>query len=120
MPLRVGYLCYHPRPRLRSRGRDVNNKDILRVRMQVGFNWLLPQYTVRNQLPVIKPSASAIIRRDVYVHDWLLSRSRFKPWLVAAYIVVVVTRYAQDGFQRYPNNSHLCLGMIFDCCGTGK
>ena len=40
----------------------MNNKDILRV--QVGFNWLLSQRTVRNQLPVIKLSASAT-RRDV-------------------------------------------------------
>ena len=32
----------------------------------------------------------------------------------------VVTCYARDGFQRYPNSSHLCLGMIFDCRGTGK
>ena len=38
----------------------MNNKDILRV--QVGFNWLLSQCTVRNQLPVIKPSASTSIR----------------------------------------------------------
>ena len=38
----------------------MNNKDILRV--QVGFNWLLSQCTVRNQLPVIKHSASATIR----------------------------------------------------------
>ena len=37
----------------------MNNKDILRV--QVGFNWLLSQCTVHNQLPVIKPSASATI-----------------------------------------------------------
>ena len=35
----------------------MNNKDILRV--QVG---LLSQCTVHNQLPVIKPSASATIR----------------------------------------------------------
>ena len=38
----------------------MNNKDILRV--QVGFNWLLSQCTVHNQLPVIKPSASVTIR----------------------------------------------------------
>ena len=38
----------------------MNNKDILQV--QVGFNWLLSQCTVRNQLPVIKPSATATIR----------------------------------------------------------
>ena len=38
----------------------MNNKDILRV--QVGFNWLLSQCTVHNQLPVIKLSASATIR----------------------------------------------------------
>ena len=38
----------------------MNNKDILRV--QVGFNWLLSQGTVRHQLPVIEQSASAIIR----------------------------------------------------------
>ena len=35
----------------------MNNKDILQV--QVAFNWLLSQCTIRNQLPVIKPSASA-------------------------------------------------------------
>ena len=38
----------------------MNNKDILRV--QVGFNWLLSQCIVHNQLPVIKQSASTIIR----------------------------------------------------------
>ena len=38
----------------------MNNKDILLV--QVGFNWLLSQCTVHNQLPVIKPSASTSIR----------------------------------------------------------
>ena len=43
----------------RSRGRGMNNKDILHV--QVGFNWLLSQCTVRYQLPVIKQSASATI-----------------------------------------------------------
>ena len=37
----------------------MNNKDILQV--QVGFNWLLSQCTVCNQLPVIKPLASATI-----------------------------------------------------------
>ena len=37
----------------------MNNKAILRV--QVGFNWLLSQCTVCNQLPVIKPSASTTI-----------------------------------------------------------
>ena len=37
----------------------MNNKDILRV--QVGFNWLLSQGIVRNQLPVVKPSASTTI-----------------------------------------------------------
>ena len=35
----------------------MNNKDILQV--QVRLNWLLSQCTVHNQLPVIKPSASA-------------------------------------------------------------
>ena len=49
------------RPR-RSQGRGVNNKDIVRV--QVGFNWLLSQCTVSNQLPVIKLSTSAT-RHDV-------------------------------------------------------
>ena len=38
----------------------MNDKDILRV--QVGFNWPLSQCTVRNQLLVIKPPASATIR----------------------------------------------------------
>ena len=38
----------------------MNNKDILRVK--VGFNWLLFQCTVHNQLSVIKPSASATVR----------------------------------------------------------
>ena len=38
----------------------MNNKDILRV--QVGFNWLLSQCTVRNQLPVIKLLTSTTIR----------------------------------------------------------
>ena len=37
----------------------MNNKDILRV--QVGFNWLLSQCTVRDQLPVMKLSASTTI-----------------------------------------------------------
>ena len=37
----------------------MNNKDILLV--PVGFNWLLSQCTICNQLPVIKPSASATI-----------------------------------------------------------
>ena len=41
----------------------MNNKDILQV--QVGFNWLLSQCIVRNQLPVIKPSASATIRNVI-------------------------------------------------------
>ena len=38
----------------------MNNKDILRV--QVGFNWLVSQCTVRNQLSGIKLSTSATIR----------------------------------------------------------
>ena len=38
----------------------MNNKDIVQV--QVGFNWLLSQCTVHNQLPVIKLSASATLR----------------------------------------------------------
>ena len=38
----------------------MNNEGALRV--QVGFNWLLSQCTVHNQLPVIKLSASATIR----------------------------------------------------------
>ena len=37
----------------------MNNKDILRL--QVGFNWLLSQCTVCNQLLVIKLSASTTI-----------------------------------------------------------
>ena len=41
----------------------MNDKDILQV--QVGFNWLLSQYTVHNQLPIIKPSASAAIRNVI-------------------------------------------------------
>ena len=78
------------------------------------FNWLLSQCAVRNQLPVTKPSASATISDviDCFCEiDLILSGSS---------LVVVVTRYAQDGFQWYPNSSHHCLGMICDCCGTGK
>ena len=41
----------------------MNNKDILQV--QVGFNWFLSQCKVRNQFPVIKPSASATIRNVI-------------------------------------------------------
>ena len=76
------------------------------------FNWFLSQYIVRNKLPVIKPSASTTIR-DVIGYFCEID-------LTGSSLVVVVTHYAQDGFQQYPNSSHLCLGMIFDCCGIGK
>ena len=90
----------------------MSNKDILQV--QVGFNWLLSQCTVCNQIPVIKLSASATIR-DVMGYFCAIDLN-----LVGSSLIVVVIRYARDGFQWYPNSSHLCLGMIFDCCGTGK
>ena len=46
----------------------MKNKDILRV--QVGFTLVLSQCTVRNQLPVIKPSASATIHDVIgYFHE---------------------------------------------------
>ena len=32
----------------------------------------------------------------------------------------LIKHYTQDDFQWYPNNSHFCLGMIFDCCGARK
>ena len=35
-------------------------------------------------------------------------------------MVVVVKCYDQDEFQQYLSNKYFCLGMIFDCCGTGK
>ena len=90
----------------------MNNEDILL--MQVGFNWLLSQCAVRNQLPVTKPSASATVSDVIgcFCEKYLT--------LAGSSLVVVVTCYAQDGYQRYPNSSHRCLCMIFDCCETGK
>ena len=83
----------------------MNNKDILRV--QVGFNWLLSQCKVCNQLLVIKPSASATIRDVIgYFHEIYLTLAG------SSLVVVVANGYAQDGFQRHPNSSHLCLGVI--------
>ena len=78
-----------------SRGRGANNKDILHV--QVGFNWLLSQCTVRNQLPVIKLSASATIR-DVIGYFCEIDLKH----LSGSSLVVVVRRYIGDGFQWYP------------------
>ena len=81
----------------------------------MGFNWLLSHCTVRNELPAIKSSASATIHDVIgYFHEIDLKLG------CGSSLVVVVMRDAQDGFQQYPNSLHLCLGMIFDCCGTGK
>ena len=59
----------------------------------MGFNWLLSQCKVHDQLPVIKPSASATIR-DVIGYfceiDLTLAGSSL--------VVVVANGYTQDGF----------------------
>ena len=87
-----------------------NKNDITWVQ---GFNRLLFQCTIYDWLPVIKPSASATI------HD-VIGGSFCKIDLDLSCNSLDVVVYCYDGFQRYPNSSHFCLGMIFDCFGIGK
>ena len=79
-----------------------------------GFNWLLFQYTICNQLPAIKLLVSAIMHNVIgYYHEINLNISDSS-------FVVVVKYHVRDDFQQYLNNSRFCLGMIFDYHGTGK
>ena len=67
-----------------------------------GFNWLLFQYTICNQLP----SVSAITHNVIsYYHEINLNISHSS-------FVVVVKYHVRDDFQQYLNNSHFCLSMI--------
>ena len=86
---------------------------MISVKLQ-GFNWLLFQCTICNQLPVIKPSVSAVMHSVIgYYHEINLNSSRSS-------LVVVVKCYARDDFQQYLNNSRFCLSMIFDYYGARK
>ena len=60
----------------------------------------------------MKPSASTIICNIIgYFCEIDLN------FFIEVAIIVVAKHYTRNNFQWYP---HICLNMIFDCCGTNK
>ena len=70
---------------------------------QNGFKWLLFQYTICTQLPVMKPSASTTTY-NMIGHFCVIGLN-----LSCSSLVVVAKYYTQDDFQQYPNNTYFAL-----------
>ena len=55
---------------------EVEGNEMISLKLQ-GFNWLLFQCTICNQLPVIKPSVSSVMHSVIgYYHEINLNISR--------------------------------------------
>ena len=81
----------------------------------MGFNWLLSQCKVCNQLPVIKLSASATIR------DVIGQFREIDLTLAGSSLVVVVANALRTRWlSAVPKQLTSLPWYDFDCCGTGK